>query len=59
MEDHAIKLDRIPSEPVYGYAVDDKGDYQAGNSLQTDGGGIVPLPTTTYKTGAGSWQRLY
>lgn len=57
--EHSIKLDRIPSEPVYNYSTTTNGDYQAGNALQTDGGTIINAPTTLYKTGAGSWQRLY
>lgn len=57
--ENSMELERLPSEPVYKYAVNSDGDYVAGKTIVIDGGEVVNTPTSIIKTGMASWQMLY
>lgn len=57
--DHSMKLERLPSEPVLSYYINEKGDAVAQTTIQIDGGTPKPTPPRTVKTGLASWQILY
>lgn len=56
---HSMELERIPSDPILTYVIDENGDAKVGHSTLIDGGTVVNAPTSVVKTGLASWQMLY
>ena len=57
--DHSMKLDRLPSDPVFNYYIKDDGDAETKTTVLVDGGTPKSTPPKTVKTGLASWQMLY